>query len=259
MNNREHTVPDRPVALITGGASGVGRAVARELHQRSHRVFLLDIQVDAAEGVARELSADGASAIAWKADVTDEYAVATAVEEAVRVWGRLDAVVNCAGAATGSAPLTDTTSELWQRTLAVNLMGPVHASRAAIPFLRSDGGAIVNVSSVAGVRARAELTAYCAAKAALVSLTQSLALELASDGIRVNCVAPGALETPMFDAFSRPGESPAEVRRRYVNGIPLGRLGTAEDIAHAVTFLTDGVRSSFVTGQVFVIDGGRAL
>ncbi|MEV5384446.1 SDR family NAD(P)-dependent oxidoreductase [Streptomyces sp. NPDC052721] len=259
MNDHAPTPADFPVALITGGASGVGRAVARELHQRAYRVVLLDVQGDAAAEAAGELSSDHTTALARKTDVTVEREVVDTVREAAEAWGRLDVVVNCAGAATHSIPFTDTTAELWQRTLAVNLMGPVHINRAAVPYLRRSRGSIVNISSVAGVRPRARLSAYCAAKAALVSLTQTLALELAPDRVRVNCVAPGALETPMFNGFSLPGESPDDVRRRYVEGIPLGRLGTPDDIAHAVAFLADGDASSFVTGHVFVVDGGRAL
>ncbi|MEU4348208.1 SDR family NAD(P)-dependent oxidoreductase [Streptomyces sp. NPDC023838] len=217
---------------------------------------MLDVQGDAAAEDARDLSADHTTALAFKGDVTAEREVAAAVREAAGTCGRLDVVVNCGGAATPSIPFTDTTSALWQDTLAINLMGPVHVSRAAILLLRAGRGAIVNISSVAGLRARAQLSAYCAAKAVLVSLTQTLALELAPDRVRVNCIAPGA--TTVSSAPCAPGSAPpnwptsrssAPTPERVANRAELSRriadLMAGVDLAEAAgTMLAHGIPAS---------------
>ncbi|MCI2419922.1 SDR family oxidoreductase [Saccharopolyspora sp. K220] len=243
--------------LVTGAAGGVGTAVAISLHERGQRVALLDRDAEGAAALAKSLAPYGTTALPIAADVTEPDSVDGAVRAVVEAWGPLDRIVCCAGLATAAKPFTDTPLATWHQALDVNLMGAVHTARAAIPQLR-DGGAIVLVSSVAGVRSRAGLSAYCAAKAAVNSLTQTLALELADRRIRVNCVAPGSLDTGMFAQFGRPGESTADMVARYAPGIPLGRLGTPQEIATAVQFLLDH-SASFLTGQVLSVDGGRSL
>ena len=244
--------------LVTGAAGGVGTAVATDLHGRGHRVALLDRDAEGTAALAKSLDPDGATALAVPADVTDPGAAGAAVTTTAEIWGPLDGVVCCAGLATAATPFTDTPLDTWRLALEVNLMGTVHVAGAAIPLLRN-GGAIVLVSSVAGLRSRAGLSAYCAAKAAVNSLTQTLALELAGRRVRVNCVAPGSLDTRMFAEFGRPGESTEDMVDRYAPGIPLGRLGTPQEIAAAVRFLLDDDSASFLTGQVLSVDGGRSL
>jgi 3-oxoacyl-[acyl-carrier protein] reductase len=246
-------------AIITGAAGGVGLATATVLHRQGHAVALLDRDGQGVRIHARRLDPTGRTAVAHEVDVRDADRVCRTVKEAVDLLGPVRALVNAAGVPMAAVPFDQVPESEWQVCHEVNVLGVVHLARAVLPSMRAaGGGAIVNVTSVAGQRARAGLSAYCASKAAADSLTRTMALELAPDRIRVNAVAPGSLDTPMFARFLRPGETMDEAMSRYLPQIPLGRMGHPQEIADAVAWaLSD--RAAFVTGQVITVDGGRAL
>jgi NAD(P)-dependent dehydrogenase (short-subunit alcohol dehydrogenase family) len=237
------------VALVTGAARGIGLAVAKRFLAEGWRVALLDIE---AEWLTRTVAAlaDADHTLALRCDVSDATAVAAAVAEIISRFGRLDALVNNAGIAV-FAPLMETSDDDWNRVLAVNLTGPFLCAKAAVPVMRDQGGgAIVNITSISGLRASTLRSAYGTSKAALAHLTKQLAVELASFGIRVNGVAPGPVETAMAKAVHTP-----EIRADYHDAIPLNRYGLEEELAEAVFFLCSD-RSSYITGQILAVDGG---
>jgi 3-oxoacyl-[acyl-carrier protein] reductase len=250
---------DRMTVAVTGAGSGVGAATAQKFFAAGHRVALLDRNEDAVRRVAAELDPTGENALPLRLDVTDEVEAARAVRAIGERCGALDVLVNNAGAPHAAIPFEQIGQDTWQTVLGVNVLGIAIVTAAALPLLKaSASAAVVNVTSVAGVRARPGLSAYCASKAAAISLTETLALELANDRIRVNAIAPGALDTPMFTRFLKPGESIEHGVARYEPGIPLGRLGDPGEIADAVLWAS-GAESAFMTGQTIVIDGGRAI
>lgn len=240
----------RRSALVTGASRGIGRAIAAALAREGWPVCVNYLQRrDAAEALVSELRARGHAAMAFQADVADREAVAAMVQAAAEALGPVELLVNNAGVSQYGL-FQDVDDDLWNRVLAVNLTGPRNAVRAVLPhMLDAKRGCVVNISSMWGLRGASCETAYAAAKAGLIGLTRSLALELAPSGIRVNCVAPGCVET---DMVRRLGE---ETRAMLVEETPLGRLGTPEDIAEAVAFLASD-RASFITGQVLTADGG---
>jgi NAD(P)-dependent dehydrogenase (short-subunit alcohol dehydrogenase family) len=236
-------------ALVTGGGSGIGAATCRRFTDEGARVAVLDVDGGAAEAVA---SAVGGVALA--ADVSDSAAVSAAFEQAATALGGLDTVVNNAG--TGNvAPLHDYPDAEWDRLLAVNLTGVFAGTRAAVPHLRASGrtGSIVNVSSLSGLRPTRGEAPYSAAKAGVVALTMSAALEY-GPAIRVNCVSPGFIRTPLTEVVCADDATRAELEA----GTPLGRLGTAEEVAATITFLCSDL-AAYVTGANLVVDGGSAL
>ncbi|MEP9379888.1 SDR family oxidoreductase [Aquabacter sp. CN5-332] len=242
------TSPDK-VALITGAARGIGLAVAKLFLAEGWRVGLLDI-----DGETLRRSVDGLAqpdtTLGLECDVSDPQAVASAMAALVARFGRLDALVNNAGVA-AFKPLLDTTDAEWGRILAVNLTGPFLCTKAAAPLMREHGGgAIVNITSISGLRASTLRTAYGTSKAGLAHLTKQLAVELAAMGIRVNAVAPGPVETAMAKAVHTP-----EIRADYHDAIPLNRYGLEEELAEAVFFLCSN-RASYITGQILAVDGG---
>ena len=240
----------RQVALVTGASRGIGRAVALELGRAGCAVCVNYLQSGpAAREVADTLRAEGCDAIAVRADVADGAAVADMVRRTEAELGPVTVLVNNAGVA-GQAQFQDITDEMWDRYLAVNLGGARNAIRAVLPHMLSEkSGAIVNISSIWGLRGASCEVAYACTKAAIIALTRSLAMELAPSGIRVNCVAPGVINTDMVQVLGQ------ETLRSLAEQTPLGRLGTPEDIAHAVAFLASE-KASFITGQVLGADGG---
>lgn len=237
------------VALVTGAGRGIGFAVARRFAADGWRVALLDIDGGLLDAAMAELGVPDA-ALSLRCDVADAAAVASAVQRAARHWGRLDALVNNAGTAVFK-PILDTTPDEWARVMAVNLTGPFLCVQAAAPFMaESGGGAVVNVTSISGLRASTLRAAYGTSKAGLAHLTKQQAVELALLGIRVNAVAPGPVDTAMAQAVHTP-----EIRRDYHDAIPLGRYGLENELAAAIVFLC-GEEASYITGQEIAVDGG---
>ncbi len=237
-------------ALVTGASRGIGRACAIALAREGWPVCVNYLERrDVAESLVSSLRSQGFAAMAFQADVADRKAVARMVRAVSETMGPVELLVNNAGIS-HQGLFQDMDDELWNRILAVNLTGARNAVQAVLPHMLSEKrGAVINVSSIWGLRGGSCEVAYACSKAAVIGLTRSLALELAPSGIRVNCVAPGCIETDMVRAL---GE---ETRAMLVEETPLGRLGTPEDIANVIAFLASD-RAAFVTGQVVSADGG---
>ncbi|TCZ56643.1 SDR family NAD(P)-dependent oxidoreductase [Roseicella aquatilis] len=237
------------VALVTGAGRGIGLATARRFLAEGWRVALLDIDAALLEAAMASLAAPE-STLALHCDVAEAPAVAAAVRQVATRFGRLDALVNNAGTAVFK-PMLETTPEEWGRVLAVNLTGPFLCTQAAAPLMAENGGgAVVNVTSISGLRASTLRVAYGTSKAGLAHLTRQQAVELAALGIRVNAVAPGPVETAMAKAVHTP-----EIRKDYHDAIPLARYGLETELAEMIVFLC-GDRAGYVTGQEIAVDGG---
>jgi NAD(P)-dependent dehydrogenase (short-subunit alcohol dehydrogenase family) len=240
---------DSKVAVITGGARGIGFAIAQRFLTANHRVVLLDI--DAAGLVqATERLDDPARVLTITCDVSAADQVRSAMDQVVQRFDRLDALVNNAGIAVFK-PLLETSFEEWDRVMAVNLSGPFICTQASAPImLKNGGGSVVNIASISGLRASTLRVAYGTSKAALIHLTKQQAAELGTVGIRVNCIAPGPVETAMAKQVHS-----AAIRADYHDTIPLGRYGTEMEIAEAVVFLCSPA-ASYINGQTLAVDGG---
>ena len=240
----------KQVALVTGSSRGIGRAVALELAREGYDVCVNYLQHrEAAESLVSQLREMGGEAIAVQADVADSRAVEDMVRQTVDALGPVTLLVNNAGISWYGL-FQDTDDSTWDRVLAVNLTGARNAARAVLPRMISEkAGCIINISSMWGLRGASCEVAYACSKAGIIGLTRSLALEVAPSGIRENCVAPGCIETDMVRVLG------PETRDMLIGETPLGRLGTPEDIAHAVAFLASE-KASFLTGQVLGADGG---
>ena len=240
----------KQVALVTGSSRGIGRAVALELAREGYDVCVNYLQHrEAAQALVSQLQEMGREAIAVQADVADSRAVEDMVRQTEDALGPVTLLVNNAGISWYGL-FQDTDDSTWDRVLAVNLTGARNAARAVLPRMISEkAGCIINISSMWGLRGASCEVAYACSKAGIIGLTRSLALEVAPSGIRVNCVAPGCIETDMVRVLG------PETRDMLIGETPLGRLGTPEDIAHAVAFLASE-KASFLTGQVLGADGG---
>jgi len=238
-----------PVAVVTGGARGIGLAIGQWFLANGYRVALLDIDAETLSRAAAALQQAG-RVLAVHCDVADPAQVQSAVDQVDAAFGRIDALVNNAGIAVFK-PLGETSFEEWRRVLGVNLDGAFLCSQACVPFMkRAGGGSIVNIASISGLRASTLRVAYGTSKAALIHLTQQQAVELGTIGIRANAVAPGPVDTEMAKLVHS-----AAIRSDYHDVIPLGRYGTVEEIASAVGFLCSPA-ASYVNGQVLAVDGG---
>ena len=238
----------KKVALVTGASRGIGAAIARALAEDGYAVCVNYIeQKDKAEALVRELRARGSEAIAWQCDVADREAVHGMVRHTAEELGEVSLLVNNAGIA-GQMQFQDISEESWNRMLAVNLGGCFHTTQEVLPaMLHRHGGCIVNISSIWGSHGASCEVAYSSSKHAIIGLTRSLAAELAPTGIRVNCVAPGVIDTDMVRQLG------ADTLKLLEEEIPLRRMGRPEEIAETVRYLA---HAEYVTGQVFGIDGG---
>lgn len=242
-------ITTQPVAVVTGGARGIGLAIARWFLAHEYRVSLIDIDAPTLERAASELVGPR-RVLALHCDVSDPAQVRAAVTRIEQAFGRIDALVNNAGVAVFK-PLQATSYEEWRHVMATNLDGPFICTQACVPLmLRGGGGSVVNIASISGLRASTLRVAYGTSKAALTHLTKQQAVELGTQGIRVNAVAPGPVETEM----ARQVHSPA-IRADYHDAIPLNRYGTMEEIANVVGFLCSP-EASYVNGQLLAADGG---
>lgn len=240
-------------ALVTGGASGIGRATALTLAREGARVLVADRDAAGASAVAATIAGRGGGAHAVGCDVTREDEVAAMVQTAVDVFGRLDCAVNNAGVTAPGGLLHEIAVEDWERTLAVNLTGVFLCLRHELPVMRAQGeGAIVNISSGAGLIGTPGLAHYCASKHGILGLTKTAALENARAGVRVNALCPGSTDTPMLQDFM--GRS-AQARKMILASAPSGRLGLPEEIAEAAVWLCSA-RASYVSGESMLVDGG---
>ena len=245
----KYSVPGQS-ALVTGAASGIGEATARLLAANGASVVVSDLQADAVQRVVDAIVADGGKAVANVCDVADAAQVEAAVACAVTHFGALHLAVNNAGIGGDSGPAGELSREAWQRVIDVNLSGVAYGLRYQIPaILAAGGGAIVNMSSILGLVGDAGNPAYVASKHGVTGLTRSAALAHSAQGIRINSIHPGYVETPILANLD------AEARAAAVGLHPIGRLGKPEEIAHAIAFLlSDG--ASFITGATLVADGG---
>ncbi|MEW6271258.1 MAG: glucose 1-dehydrogenase [Thermodesulfobacteriota bacterium] len=244
------------VAIVTGGASGLGEAAAARLAREGAHVLVADVDAAGAERVAAAIAAGGGSARAVAADVTRAADVAALVRAAEAAGGLHVLVLSAAIEV--MARLGDTGDDDWQRVLDVNLKGPFLCMKHGIPLIaRSGGGSVIALGSTLGAIGQPGFAAYCASKGALVNLCKQAAIEHAPDGVRVNVVSPSACEAGLFlRTAERSGDAEA-VKRHVASRVPAGRLGTAEDVCDAIAFLA-GDGSTYVSGTVLALDGGLA-
>lgn len=244
------------VALITGGASGLGAESARRLAREGAAIVLTDMAAEAGQAVADEIMAEGHTAVFMPQNVTDEARWAEVVADVLARFGRLDVLVNSAGIASGGGSLLNVTFEDWRNMISVNLDGTFLGMKAVAPTMVEAGrGSIINLSSILGKVGLAGAPAYCASKGGVLMLTKSTALELAPLGVRVNSVHPGFIETPMVINSIQNSENGNEMRDTIISRHAMGRLGVAREIADGIVFLASD-ESSFMTGAELVIDGG---
>jgi NAD(P)-dependent dehydrogenase (short-subunit alcohol dehydrogenase family) len=243
------------VALITGGGTGIGRACALAFAREGAQVAVAGRRKQPLEAVAGEIEAAGGKALALTCDVTQTASVAAAVSQSEQHFGRLDTIINNAGAVV-VATAEHTSDEDWQTVITANLTGTFLVSRAALPMLRRvGGGSIINIGSVLGLVARKERAAYCAAKAGVSGLTRAMAIDHAKDKIRVNCICPTIVGTELgMQSIRQAPNAEAEIQRRIAE-IPIGRMGTPEDVALMAVYLASD-EASWVTGASFPLDGG---
>ena len=236
-------------AIVTGAAQGIGNAIAKRLAEEGAKVAILDISEEGARTSAREI---GRGAIGVQADVARTSEVDRAFGEVIEQFGKLDILVNNAGIVGTDTPVKDLEDEDWNRVLAVNLNGTFICSRAAIRhMIERQTGAIVSVASISGKEGNANMAPYSVSKAGVICFTKALAKEVLTDGIRVNCVAPALIDSPLLDGMDQ------ERVDFLTSKIPLGRLGKMEEVAATILFLASD-ESTFATGACFDVSGGRA-
>ncbi len=252
-------LPDK-VAIITGAGSGLGRAAAILFAREGAKVVVAANREKDGEQTVKLIKEAGGDAIMVQVDVTKASDLEKAVKAAVARYGKLDIMLNNAGTPGPGKLIADITEEEWNRVISVNLTGVFLGTKYAIPeMLKAGGGVIINTSSVAGVSPRRYMGAYAAAKAAVIQLTKTTALEYARKNIRVNCILPGPIDTPFFTKVA--GGDPEKIaifKEMVRNEVPLGRFAQPEEIAQAALFLASD-EASYITGAAFAADGGQLL
>ncbi|SFC43951.1 NAD(P)-dependent dehydrogenase, short-chain alcohol dehydrogenase family [Zunongwangia mangrovi] len=244
------------VALVTGGSKGMGEAAVRIFAEKGASVAILDVDIEAAEKLSAELNENGANTIAIKCDVSSEAQVEKAIAQVVETYGKLDAAFNNAGIQIPAQDITETSEEDYDKILNVNLKGVwLCMKHELIQMKKQQSGAIVNNSSLAGKVGVPGRTPYVAAKHAILGITKSAAADYASQGIRINAVCPGTIETPMVNDMVNSGDLK---REDSINAAPINRLGKASEVADAAVWLC-GEESTYVIGQSIAVDGGYTI
>ena len=245
-------------SLITGAAHGIGRGLALRFAAEGARVGVLDLDPEHCEQVAAEIRAMGAEAVAVPADVSDRAAVEAAVQTLVEAYGPPTVLVhNAAIMPTGC--IDETPAADWDRVFAVNIRGAYTTCHAVVPLMRqAGGGSIVFMGSITGVSGVPGLAAYSATKGALIALARAMAIDHAADGIRVNSVSPGTIDSPMLHNFAAAQRDPVATRRAFDEMYPRGRVGTIDEVASVFVFLASD-QASFVTGANYMVDGGMTV
>lgn len=243
------------VAVITGGSSGIGFETARMLVAGGAKVLLIGRNEVKGEDAIRQLGEPGQKARFFKADVSKPAQCKKAVTAAIEQYGKLDIVINSAGVF-NSNPIENVTEKEFDWLMDINLKGPFFVCKYAVPLLKKNkGGTIINISSDAGLQGNRLSSVYCASKGGLTIFSKALALDLASHGIRVNCVCPGDIATPMLDKDLETRRDSKKYLETLTASYPVGRLGRPEEVASIICFLASGM-SEFVTGAAWTVDGG---
>jgi NAD(P)-dependent dehydrogenase (short-subunit alcohol dehydrogenase family) len=239
------------VVLITGAAKGIGKTTALAFSEQSAKVVLVDVLEEELKEVHEIIQKAGREVLSIQGDVSDNSQVQDAVKKTIKVFGKIDVLVNNAGIDVGSAPILNVTKEMWDKSLQVNLKSVFYFCKSVVPVMLENGkGSIVNVASIAGKEPNENMAPYAVSKAGMICFSRVLAKEVAKDGIRVNCVAPGLTKTDLLVNLS------PEQFDRLLKKIPMGRVGYPEEVADLILFLSSE-KSSFITGQCFNIAGGR--
>lgn len=240
------------VAIVTGGARGIGKAIAKQLSQDGASVVIVDLASKATSGTVSELNSLGGEHIGIAADVSNAKDAELVTNTALDRFGKIDILVNNAGITGRIAAIQELGEDEWDKVLNVDLKGVFLCCRAVVPhMIQRKTGNIVNMASVAGKEGNARMIPYCAAKGGVIALTKALAEELVGYGIRVNCVAPALIDTELWSDW------PKDTMQKLAAKIPMGRLGRPEEVAYAVRFLVSD-EASFITGTCLSVDGGRS-
>jgi len=242
------------VALVTGGAYGIGRGIVQEFVGKGEAVVIADLDAERGAALESSIAAGGGQALFFRTDVRVESQIQALMARVEEVFGRIDVLCNNAGIERYRRA-DEYTIDDWNSISETNLRGAFLCTKYAYPFLKKTRGCIVNISSVQGLASEPQISAYAASKAGLLGLTRGMALDFAADGVRVNVVCPGAIRSGMMEPFIKDQPDPEEAVKAIGRTIPLGRVGQPEDIAQAVYFLASPA-ASYITGATLVVDGG---